>query len=50
VALVTSLVALVGVAFLVRQIAPVYGNDVERAGAILLLIIGGWLLTAAARL
>ena len=50
VALVASLVAQVGVAFLVRHVAPVYGDTVERVGAVLLLLIGGWLLTAAARL
>jgi hypothetical protein len=50
VSLVASLVTLVGVAFLVRHLAPVYGDDVERIGAVLLLILGGWLLVAASRL
>ena len=50
VALVASLVTLAGVAFLVRHLAPAYGADVERVGALLLLVIGGWLLVAAARL
>ena len=50
VSLVASLVSLVGVAFLVRHLAPAYGDDVERIGAILLLILGGWLLVAASRL
>ena len=50
VSLVASLVALVGVAFLVRHVAPAYGPEVERVGAVLLLIVGGWLLMAAARL
>ena len=50
VSLVASLVTLVGVAFLVRHLAPAYGAGVERMGAILLLIIGAWLLVAAARL
>lgn len=50
VSLVASLVTLVGVAFLVRHLAPAYGADVERMGAVLLLMIGGWLLVAAARL
>ena len=50
VSLVASLVTLVGVAFLVRHLAPAYGADVERIGAVLLLLIGGWLLVAAARL
>lgn len=50
VSLVASLVTLVGVAFLVRHMAPAYGDDVERIGAVLLLIVGGWLLVAASRL
>jgi hypothetical protein len=50
VSLVASHVTLVGVAFLVRHLAPVYGDDVERIGAVLLLILGGWLLVAASRL
>ena len=50
VSLVSSLVATVGVAFLVRHLAPALGPDVERIGAVLLLILGGWLLVAAARL
>jgi hypothetical protein len=50
VSLVASLVTLVGVAFLVRHLAPAYGDDVERIGAVLLLILGGWLLVAASRL
>ena len=50
VSLVASLVTLVGVALVVRHLAPAYGVGVERIGAVLLLIIGGWLLVAAARL
>jgi predicted unusual protein kinase regulating ubiquinone biosynthesis (AarF/ABC1/UbiB family) len=50
VSLVASLVTLVGVALFVRHLAPAYGVGVERVGAVLLLIIGGWLLVAAARL
>jgi hypothetical protein len=50
VALVASLVTLVGVGFLVRHVAPMYGPEAERIGAVLLMIAGGWLLTAAARL
>ena len=50
VSLVASLVTLVGLAFFVRHLAPAYGADVERIGAVLLLVIGGWLLVAAARL
>jgi len=50
VALVASLVATAGIAFLVRHLAPALGPDVERIGAVLLLAVGGWLLVAAARL
>lgn len=49
VSLLASLVTLVGIAFLVRHLAPTYGPSVERIGALLLLIVGGWLLIAAAR-
>jgi predicted unusual protein kinase regulating ubiquinone biosynthesis (AarF/ABC1/UbiB family) len=50
VSLVASLVMLVGVAFFVRHLAPGYGAEVERVGAVLVLAIGAWLLVAAARL
>jgi len=50
VSFVASLVTLVGIAVLVRHLAPEYGDNVERIGAILLLLVGGWLLVAAARL
>jgi len=50
VSLVVSLVALTAVAFLLRQVAPAYGPAAEWIGAMLLLIVGGWLLVAAARL
>src|SRR6185436_1390581 len=50
VSLVAALVTLVGVSLLVRHLAPEYGENVERIGAILLLIVGGWLLVAASRL
>jgi hypothetical protein len=50
VSLVASLVSLVGVGFLMRHLAPALGPDVERIGALLLLVIGGWLLVAASRL
>jgi len=49
VSLVASLVSLAGVAYLTRHLAPALGPDVERIGTVLVLIIGGWLLTAAAR-
>jgi ubiquinone biosynthesis protein len=48
--LVASLVALTGLASLVRQVAPAWGPGVERLGAAALLLVGGWLLVAAARL
>jgi hypothetical protein len=48
--LVANLVALTGLASLVRQVAPAYGPSVERLGAVALLLVGGWLLVAAARL
>jgi len=48
--LVAILAALMGLASLTRQIAPAYGPGVERLGAVALLVVGGWLLTAAARL
>jgi hypothetical protein len=50
VSLVASLVALTALAFLLRQVAPVYGAAAERIGMVMLLIVGGWLLVAAARL
>ena len=50
VSLVASLVALVGIAFLVRHLAPAYGGGIETAGAALVLILGAWLLVAASRL
>ena len=50
VSLVVSLVVLTGLAFLVRQLAPAWGANVERLGAVMLLIVGAWLLAAAARL
>lgn len=50
VSLVASLVTLVALTFLVRHLAPAYGARVEWMGAVLILIVGGWLLAAAARL
>jgi hypothetical protein len=50
VSLVASLVTLVGLTFLVRHVAPAYGGDLERLAAVLVLVVGGWLLVAAARL
>jgi len=50
VSLVASLVTLVALTFLVRHLAPAYGANLERMGAVLILAVGGWLLSAAARL
>jgi hypothetical protein len=50
VSLVASLVALTALAFLLRQVAPSYGAAAEWIGMVLLLVVGGWLLVAAARL
>jgi hypothetical protein len=50
VSLVASLVTLVGVGLLVRHVSPAYGPEAERLGAVVLMLVGGWLLTAAARL
>jgi ubiquinone biosynthesis protein len=50
VSLVASLVALTALAFLLRQVASAYGGIAEGIGMVLLLIVGGWLLIAAARL
>ncbi|HEX4567238.1 MAG TPA: hypothetical protein VH138_11440, partial [Vicinamibacterales bacterium] len=48
--LVASLVVLAAIASLARHLAPEYGGWLERTGAAVLLIVGGWLLVAAARL
>jgi predicted unusual protein kinase regulating ubiquinone biosynthesis (AarF/ABC1/UbiB family) len=48
--LVANLVVLTAIASLVRHVAPAYGPGLERAGVVALLIVGGWLLVAAARL
>jgi len=47
--LVATLVALTGLASVARQFAPLLGADVERLAALVLLVLGGWLLVAAAR-
>jgi predicted unusual protein kinase regulating ubiquinone biosynthesis (AarF/ABC1/UbiB family) len=47
--LVALLVLLVAIASLVRHIAPASGAAFERLGVVALLIVGGWLLIAAAR-
>jgi hypothetical protein len=48
--LVTSLVAFAAVGAVLRHVVPALGSGAERAGAVLLLLLGGWLLVAAARL
>ncbi len=48
--LVALLVALTGLASIVRQFAPAFGPGAERLGAVALLFLGGWLLVAAARM
>lgn len=47
--LVAGLVVLTAMASLLRHIAPAYGPPVERIGVVVLLVVGGWLLVAAAR-
>ena len=47
---VAVLVALTALASLARQFAPAFGPGVERFAAVALLMLGGWLLVAAARL
>jgi predicted unusual protein kinase regulating ubiquinone biosynthesis (AarF/ABC1/UbiB family) len=48
--LVTALVAFAALASVLRHLVPALGLSVDRIGAVLLLIVGGWLLIAAARL
>jgi hypothetical protein len=48
--LVTTLVAFAGVASVLRHLVPALGLGAERVGALILLVVGGWLLIAAARL
>jgi hypothetical protein len=48
--LVANLVLLAAIAALVRRLAPASGPGLERIGVAALLIVGGWLLVAAARL
>ena len=48
--LVANLVLLGAIASLVRHLAPAYGAGLERLGVAALLIVGGWLLVAAARM
>jgi predicted unusual protein kinase regulating ubiquinone biosynthesis (AarF/ABC1/UbiB family) len=48
--LIAMLAALVGVASIARQLAPAFGDGAERLAAVVVLLLGGWLLVAAARL
>jgi hypothetical protein len=48
--LVTALVAFAAVATILRHLAPAFGVGGERVGALILLLVGGWLLFAASRL
>ena len=48
--LIASLIALAGLASVVRQFAPAFGAGIERLGAVALLLFGGWLLVVAARM
>jgi hypothetical protein len=50
VSLVASLVTLVALTFLVQRLAPAYGPQMEWMGAVLVLVVGGWLLASAAHL
>jgi ubiquinone biosynthesis protein len=48
--LVANLVLLAAIATLVRHIVPAYGPTVERLAVLVLLVVGGWLLVAAAKI
>ena len=48
--LVAVLVALTGVASMARHLAPAVGAGVDRLAAVVVLLLGGWLLVAAARM
>ena len=48
--LVATLIVLTGLAASARQLAPAVGPGVERLAAVAVLVLGGWLLVAAARL
>ena len=48
--LVTALVAFAAAATVLRHIAPAAGAGGERVAALILLLVGGWLLFAASRL
>jgi hypothetical protein len=48
--LVTALVAVAAVATILRHVAPAADAGGERVAALILLLVGGWLLLAASRL
>jgi ubiquinone biosynthesis protein len=48
--LVTALVAFAAAAMILRHLVPAAGEAGERVGALILLLVGGWLLFAASRL
>jgi len=48
--LVANLVVFAAIVSLVRHFAPAYGAGLERLGVVALVIVGGWLLVAAARM
>lgn len=50
VSLVASLVTLVALTFLTRHLSPALGSSVEWIAALVVLLVGGWLLIAASRL
>ena len=50
VALVANLVLLIAIASIIRHVVPAYGPALERAAVVVLLVVGGWLLVAAAKL
>ena len=50
VALVASLVTLVALTFLLRHVTPAAGSTLEWMAALIVLMVGGWLLISAARL
>lgn len=48
--LVTALVGFAALTSVLRHVGPALGGGLERVGAVILLIVGAWLLFAAARL
>jgi len=50
VSLVASLVTMVAVTFVLRHVTPAHGSTLEWVAAMIVLMVGGWLLVAAARL